>query len=179
MAMTNQISVSEMGHADTPVQRRSKKVAPEDRNDPLARRLEEALENAGMSGTAASNAADLSPNFVNQILRGNSKNPSLSNIERLAKVLSVDFDWLAGGEGSSDAKVTVTNGHIGVSGTEMVEIIKMSELVFQAEFPNLTANQKGNIWRALHQSAQRNIDIDENLIRYAAFQEIDRESEKR
>jgi transcriptional regulator with XRE-family HTH domain len=67
---------------------------------PIARRLKELREIAGMSQQSLAVAAGLSVSLVSQIERGSRVDPRVSTITALATALGVSLDELVGRDGS-------------------------------------------------------------------------------
>jgi len=67
--------------------------------DQIRSRLALALEAAGLSANAASERAKVARASVGFILNGKVKNPSVSMIGAVSKVLNVSLDWLVWGVG--------------------------------------------------------------------------------
>ena len=72
-------------------------------------RIEMRLASIGMSANAASEAAGQDRNFIRDILRGKSREPSAGRMASLAKVLQCRLEWLLTGEGpETDDQSTIT-----------------------------------------------------------------------
>lgn len=76
--------------------------------------------------------AGLSDSWLNKLLKGDVRSPTLEAIERLADVLEVDPRWLAFGEGTHERYTDISELIAGLSETqahlarEMLEAIKRS-----------------------------------------------------
>jgi hypothetical protein len=76
--------------------------------------------------------AGLSDSWLNKLLKGGVRSPTLENIEKLADALDVDARWLAFGEGDPERYAEINRIIEGLSETqvklaqEMLEVIRRS-----------------------------------------------------
>jgi transcriptional regulator with XRE-family HTH domain len=63
----------------------------------FATRLAEAINRAGLSGTALAEASGLTRQSIHLLLQGD-REPTLDTASKLATALNVSIDWLAGNQ---------------------------------------------------------------------------------
>lgn len=91
------------------------------RPETIIERIRARLTNIGLSANEASQRAELGVSYVNDLLSGRSKNPSMSRLSQLAeRALDCDLEYLTGTQLEPRRSVITTHAHGGVASLSSV-----------------------------------------------------------